>query len=387
MTNVIQSAPWDDDEFEGREARSAEGGDQRGSSGGEAGGAHELCSHFGGRLEGEEREGASRIEADLDAIDAPRRRRTRRARTTRDPEPKRRAHFTPRQRLLILDTWLRSKLPAKDFAGLVGVSQHSLYKWKAAFEAEGPAGLSNAPKRSGGSRLSDSTKRAILMLKNAHPEWGQDRIHQTLLRSEGFAASPGAIGRYLASEGFVVEAARTKPHPDKVRRFERARVNELWQTDLFTFVMKREGRRVHMVAFMGRPQPLHRGLGPAREFVEGAGDGGVRVGGGELRCAEGSADGQRLAVPQLARQERVPQAARASRHPPNRGASASPADAGEGRTLLADPLARVRGAGRVPRHRRRAGAHRSLRRLLQLPAHEPGHRRAGAGGPLLRGVE
>ena len=151
---------------------------------------------------------------------------------------------------MILDTWLRSKLPAKDFCGLVGVSQHSLYKWKAAFEAEGPAGLANAPKGNRGSRLTDATKRAILMLKNAHPGWGQDRIHQTLLRSEGLAASPGAIGRYLASEGFVVEAAKTRPHPDKVRRFERARVNELWQTDIFTFVLKREGRRVHMVAFM-----------------------------------------------------------------------------------------------------------------------------------------
>ena len=250
MTQVIQSAPWDDDEFEARGARSAEGGDQRGSSDGEAGGAYELGSHFGGRGEGEAQERSRGIEDDLDRIDAPRRRRTRRARTTRNPEPSRRAHFTPQQRFLILDTWLRSKLPAKDFCGLVGVSQHSLYKWKAAFEAEGPAGLANAPKGNRGSRLTDATRRAILMLKNAHPEWGQDRIHQTLLRSEGFAASPGAIGRFLASEGFVVEAAKTKPHPDKVRRFERSRVNELWQTDMFTFVMKREGRRVHMVAFM-----------------------------------------------------------------------------------------------------------------------------------------
>jgi len=49
MTQVIQSAPWDDDEFEARGARSAEGGDRRGSADGEAGGAYELGSHFGGR--------------------------------------------------------------------------------------------------------------------------------------------------------------------------------------------------------------------------------------------------------------------------------------------------------------------------------------------------
>jgi hypothetical protein len=35
-----------------------------------------------------------------------------------------------------------------------------------------------------------------------------------------------------------------------VRRFERARPNQLWQTDLFTFVLKRQNRRVYLVAFM-----------------------------------------------------------------------------------------------------------------------------------------
>ncbi len=42
----------------------------------------------------------------------------------------------------------------------------------------------------------------------------------------------------------------TRPHPDKVRSFERARPNQLWQTDLFTFVLKRQNRRVYLVAFL-----------------------------------------------------------------------------------------------------------------------------------------
>src|SRR5262245_39573793 len=32
--------------------------------------------------------------------------------------------------------------------------------------------------------------------------------------------------------------------------FERARPNQLWQTDLFTFMLKRQNRRVYLVAFM-----------------------------------------------------------------------------------------------------------------------------------------
>ena len=35
-----------------------------------------------------------------------------------------------------------------------------------------------------------------------------------------------------------------------MRHFERARPNQLWQTDLFTFVLKRQNRRVYLVAFM-----------------------------------------------------------------------------------------------------------------------------------------
>jgi hypothetical protein len=35
-----------------------------------------------------------------------------------------------------------------------------------------------------------------------------------------------------------------------VRHFERASANQLWQTDLFTFILKRQNRRVWLVAFM-----------------------------------------------------------------------------------------------------------------------------------------
>ncbi len=73
---------------------------------------------------------------------------------------------TPEERLLILDCWQRSKLPAKDFAALVGVSKHTLHAWKKAFAQRGPAGLMEKKRGAKeGSRLPDLTKRTILMLK------------------------------------------------------------------------------------------------------------------------------------------------------------------------------------------------------------------------------
>lgn len=159
--------------------------------------------------------------------------------------------FSPHERLLILDTWQRSGLPAGDFAPLVGLSKHTLYLWKKRFSEHGPAGLAEQPRGAkAGSKLSEVTKRTIVMLKQAHPEWGCQRISDELVRGPALAASPGAVARALHEAGYQLEERVTRPHPDKVRRFERARPNQLWQTDLFTFVLKRQNRRLHLVGFL-----------------------------------------------------------------------------------------------------------------------------------------
>ncbi len=161
------------------------------------------------------------------------------------------ATMPPEQRLLILDTWQRSGLPAGDFAALVGLSKHTLYGWKKKFDQLGPGGLMDqtrgGPK---GSRVHELTKRTILMLKQANPEWGCQRISDMLLRGPALPASAAAVARVLHEAGYQTEEVTTHPHPDKQRQFERATPNELWQTDLFTFVLKRQNRRVYMVAFM-----------------------------------------------------------------------------------------------------------------------------------------
>lgn len=159
--------------------------------------------------------------------------------------------FTVEQRLLILDSWLKSGLPAKDFAPLVGVQRTTLYHWKQAFEKYGPEGLSGGKRGSPrGSRLSEPTKRAILLMKESHPEWGCERISDMLVRSQGLSASAGAVANLLQESGYEYEETPTRPHPDRERRFERARPNQLWQTDIFTFMLKRQNVRVYLVAFM-----------------------------------------------------------------------------------------------------------------------------------------
>ena len=136
---------------------------------------------------------------------------------------------------------MKSGLPAGDFAPLVGVSKHTLYAWKARFEANGPAGLMDQP-RGGprGSRITDVTKRAVLLMKSQHPEWGVERISALLARGPALAASPQAVLRVLEESGYQAEDRPTAPHPDKERSFERVAPNQLWQSDLFTFMLKRQ---------------------------------------------------------------------------------------------------------------------------------------------------
>ncbi len=159
--------------------------------------------------------------------------------------------MTPEQKLLILDTWSRSGLSANDFSALVGVNRITLYNWKKRFEELGPAGLAEQPRRgSGSTKAPELTKRTVLMLKQAHPEWGCQRISDVLYRGPGLPASANTVARILREAGYVLEESPTSPHPDKVRSFERARPSQLWQTDLFTFILKRQNRRVYLVAFM-----------------------------------------------------------------------------------------------------------------------------------------
>src|SRR5688500_6980215 len=129
------------------------------------------------------------------------------------PQEKQRT-LTPQQRLLLLDSWRRSGLPAKDFAELVGISKHSLYAWNHQFEKLGPAGLLEQPRRERAGRLPELTKRTILMLKESHPEWGCERISDLLMRGPALAASPSSVARVLHEAGYELMQEPTTAHPD-----------------------------------------------------------------------------------------------------------------------------------------------------------------------------
>lgn len=109
--------------------------------------------------------------------------------------------FTPEQKLLVLDVWAKSELDGTEFSSLVGVKTNTLYLWRRKFQTEGPEGLFGKPRGAPkGSRMDRVTRRAVLMIKESHPEYGCERISMLLSRGPGLGASPGAILNLLKEE-------------------------------------------------------------------------------------------------------------------------------------------------------------------------------------------
>ena len=295
--------------------------------------------------------------------------------------------FSPHERLLILDTWQRSGLPAGDFAPLVGLSKHTLYLWKKRFAAArtgrsdgAAAGRLDGQQAVGGDQAHDRDAQAVASRTGA-----ASGSATSCSAARRWRPVPAAVARVLHEAGYQLEERVTRPHPDKVRRFERARPNQLWQTDLFTFVLKRQNRRLYLVGFMDDHSRFMVGYGlhasaSARLVLEV-----LRAAIASYGPAGGDPHRQRSAVRHLARQEPVQQGTGAARDSPGGLAPQASADAGQDRAVLGDAVAGVSAAGGVPGPGRCAAADRFVHRPLQLPTSAPRVGGTDAGRSVLSG--
>jgi transposase InsO family protein len=90
-----------------------------------------------------------------------------------------------------------------------------------------------------------------------------------LRRTQGFQASATAIGNLLKEEGYEAIEVAPRRHPDRVRRFERAKPNQLWQSDLFNFTLAPTSRRIHVVAFLDDRSRFITGFGVSGSSASG----------------------------------------------------------------------------------------------------------------------
>ncbi|RKY18542.1 MAG: IS3 family transposase [Planctomycetota bacterium] len=200
--------------------------------------------------------------------------------------------FRPAERIEAVEAYRRSGLTKALFCARWGISVSSLTKWSQRYDEGGPKALSDAqgrkpsktrrrgstdrparglspipaPKaasptspgadsRSTGARPegeSPTVREVIVATKRAEPGWGLRKIRDWLARFGGVKVSASSVRRVLAEEGIapVSVPKKRKRSSDRVRRFERARPGQLWQTDITSYVLPRSGRRVYLTVFL-----------------------------------------------------------------------------------------------------------------------------------------
>lgn len=117
--------------------------------------------------------------------------------------------------------------------------------------SEGEAdGATEKPKRRRRQSAKGSPEReGVIALRKANPDWGARRLSDVLARFQGLGVSDSTVLRVLHEEGLIEEQEPYTPREKPERRFERAEPNQLWQSDIFTFELRRN-QRVYVAAFL-----------------------------------------------------------------------------------------------------------------------------------------
>ncbi|MBI4679582.1 MAG: transposase, partial [Elusimicrobia bacterium] len=134
---------------------------------------------------------------------------------------------------------------------IFGMSHTTVRAWARKYERGGLAGLENAPK--GGERGVSSPKAeaaavVVAEVKACEPEAGVGKVQGALYRRGFLDMARETVRRILRGQGHgpvVVRSRRRNPR----KHFERATPNELWQTDIMTFMIKGQ-YRVYLIGFM-----------------------------------------------------------------------------------------------------------------------------------------
>lgn len=148
----------------------------------------------------------------------------------------------------------QSGLTLDEVKSLYGVSASAVCDWLAKYEKGGIAGLETQP--TGGaaherSQRVEAAEQLVDGIKSADPDAGAGKVQGELSRHGFLSLARETVRRLLRRKGHgpILGRSRRKNRPAKVRHFERALPNELWQTDIMSFMIKGQ-YRVYVIGFM-----------------------------------------------------------------------------------------------------------------------------------------
>lgn len=161
--------------------------------------------------------------------------------------------FTISEKLQVVESRLKG-LTLKEVSDLYGVSTAAVIRWTGRYEARGLAGLeplpSHKPSEQRSSRVA-AAEQAIGEVLKAEPEAGVGKVQGALYRHGFLSLARETVRKLLRGRGHEAQAQRfrRRNHPKRERTFERASPNDLWQTDIMTFMLKGQ-YRVYVIGFL-----------------------------------------------------------------------------------------------------------------------------------------
>ena len=167
-----------------------------------------------------------------------------------------RRSFTGDERRQTVEAYQKSSLTQEDFAKAFGISKGTLKNWLERYREAGPKALERRPHAGKGkSRLKEALKEEIVQAKRRFPDFGFKRVRDYLARFRGLKVSAGAIQKTLATQQELesptpAQGKKRQVKKKIVRRFERAKPGQLWQSDITSFVLTRHGTRAYLTVFL-----------------------------------------------------------------------------------------------------------------------------------------
>jgi len=145
-------------------------------------------------------------------------------------------------------------LSVAEVSGLTGMSVTVINHCMRAFKKHGVAGLDWMYRKERVARKSAkrvAAEQALSQLGPLPAETGVGKVQGLLYRLGFLKVSKGTSARAAEAQVPPLPKARRRRRnkPVKVRNFERARPNELWQTDIMTFMLKGQ-YRLYLIGFM-----------------------------------------------------------------------------------------------------------------------------------------
>jgi transposase InsO family protein len=192
-----------------------------------------------------------------------RKRTTRRESRSKEPTATKRPRGRPGRAGYPLDVRVRvceqvvdHGVAATRVAAAFGIPITTVYQWTRLYRVLGAdayragRGVPSIDLTDRGGRAADVRRDAVVDTRTANPTWGTRRIRDVLERFEGLGVPETEVRRILHEAGLIEEAPPPRtPHEHGPRRFERAEPNQLWQSDIFTFLLRRH-ERLYVAAFM-----------------------------------------------------------------------------------------------------------------------------------------